>query len=573
MLIAKHGDVASTKGQFPSATPFGYLLAELMDKPDAHLPGDPAKVVADLDTLGAAMVDNDAPTASNSTRPPIYTYWGQFIDHDMTANTDRASATSDITKAGLSPVPPEQVVQNLQNLRRPNLDLDSVYGDGPVFINPRSADAALYDGPRLRVGTNSADGIPGVRIPPEDDLHRDLPRIGPLLDEGVITMNDVPEGLRDDPNLRTRPLIGDLRNDENLVVAQFHTAVLRFHNEVINRVMAEPGRFGVHGQPRDRDVFRIAQQLTRFHYQWLVVNDFLKTVLMPSVVDDVLTNGPKFYKPLPGHQLYMPLEHSVAAYRFGHSMVRGGYDWNRNFGKPAPRQTQNPLRPFASFQLLFQFTGNGFSQDPNDPSKSIRNPFGGAPTLPFNWIAEFDRLTRKGDRDPAHFARKIDTRLVPPILNMVDEGTNAAIQGDADRPVRELLRHLARRNLLRGYSLSLPTGQAAASAMGIAPLSADELRQGNADAVNGALEQGGFLVNTPLWYYVLKEAEVRANGDTLGPLGSRIVAETIVGIVMNDRDSFFNVNGGWNPSMGVTLPGGGQLQTIRDFLSFTGVPV
>src|SRR5919206_4323917 len=132
----------------------------------------------------------------------------------------------------------------------------------------------------------------------------------------------------------------------------------------------------------------------------------------------------------------MPLEHSVAAYRFGHSMVRAGYDWNRNFGKPAPGQTQPPLLGGAAFSLLFLFTGNGFALDATDPSKSTRNPFRGAPTLPFNWIAEFDRLTRKDDPDPFHFARRIDTRLVPPILNMVDEGNDAAIQGDADRPMR-----------------------------------------------------------------------------------------------------------------------------------------
>src|SRR5437016_2692012 len=108
MLIAKHGDVAATKGPLPSATPFGYLLADLAGKPDSHLPGDPAQVVADLNALGSAMVDTD-PGTVNSTLPPIYTYWGQFIDHDITANTDRNSVTSDITRPDVQPVPPEQV--------------------------------------------------------------------------------------------------------------------------------------------------------------------------------------------------------------------------------------------------------------------------------------------------------------------------------------------------------------------------------------------------------------------------------------------------------------------------------
>ena len=95
----------------------------------------------------------------------------------------------------------------------------------------------MYDGPRFRLGNNAdGPGIPGVKIPPEADLHRDLPRIGPLLDAGVITMADVPESLKNDPNLRTRAFVGDLRNDENLLVAQFHTAFLRFHNKVVDRL-------------------------------------------------------------------------------------------------------------------------------------------------------------------------------------------------------------------------------------------------------------------------------------------------------------------------------------------------
>lgn len=226
---ARRGGVIIAKGPLPSSTPFDYLLPELKDKPDSHLPGDPAQVVAGLNAVGAAMVDTAPGTSTppaaavNSTIPAIYTYWGQFIDHDMTANTDRDSTTSDITRPDLAPVPPADVAANLRNLRRPTLDLDSLYGDGPPFVNHKTKDAALYVGPRMRLGQNSVDGIDGVRIPPEGDLQRDLPRIGPLLDAGVITMDDLPESLRTDPNVRTRAFVGDLRNDENLLVAQFHT--------------------------------------------------------------------------------------------------------------------------------------------------------------------------------------------------------------------------------------------------------------------------------------------------------------------------------------------------------------
>jgi hypothetical protein len=568
----------------PEGTPFDYLLADLKTKPEARLPGDPAKVTADLKALGAAMVDDGPAVGSapapkvNSTIPAVYTYWGQFIDHDMTANTDRDSPTSDITKTPLVPVDPKVVARDLRNLRRPTFDLDHVYGNGPGLDehdrhpDPGPADKGFYDGIRLRVGANTdRPGIPGVKIPPEADLVRDLPRIGPLLAQGVITEDDIPDSIKTDVNRDTRAFIGDLRNDENLIVAQFHLAFLRFHNAVVDAIDADPRAFGLRGGHHDDESerFEAARRLVRFHYQWLVVNDYLKTVTLAGVVDKVLVGGNKFYKPLAGNKLFAPLEYSVAAYRFGHSMVRGGYDHNRNFGAAV---APNPnVQPFAAFADLFRFTGNGFAIDPNDITKSTRDPFRGLPTLPFNWIIEWDRMTSKADPNEAHFARRIDTRLSPPILNMVNEGTSATIQDDTNpssKPLRQLLRSLAARNLLRGYLLSLPTGQAAAAKMGIAPLTEAELRQGNTDAVNAALETGGFIAHTPLWYYVLKEAEVRANGNSLGELGSRIVVETQVGIMRNDRGSYLNVKGGWDPSQGVKLPNGDPIVTIRDFFAF-----
>ncbi|MEA2130396.1 MAG: hypothetical protein QOJ85_3287 [Solirubrobacteraceae bacterium] len=574
----KMGDRIATT--VPATTPFDYLLADLKNKPEAHLPGDPAQVTAALKALGAAMIDDPsgaaapAPPKPNSTIPAVYTYWGQFIDHDMTANTDRDSPTSDITKTPLVPVPPDVVAHDLRNLRRPTFDLDHVYGNGPGLESndhhpdPGPADKGFYDGIRLRVGANDVSpGVPGVKIPPVTDLVRDLPRIGPLLAQGVITEADIPDSIKTDPNRATRAFIGDLRNDENLIVAQFHLAFLRFHNAVVDAIDAHPEQFDLHGShPSAAKRFRVARRLVRRHYQWLVINDYLKTVTLPGIVDKVLVGGNKFYKPLPGGKLFAPLEYSVAAFRFGHTMVRGGYDHNRNFGAAVPPNAN--LQPFAAFEDLFRFTGNGFKLDPVDPTKSTRDPFRGLPTLPFNWIIEWDRMTSKVDPNTNHFARNLDTRLALPILNMVNEGTAATLQDDAGKPLRQLLRSLAQRNLLRGYLLSLPTGQAAAAKMGVAPLTEAELQQGNTPEVNTALQNGGFIQHTPLWYYILKEAEVRANGNSLGELGSRIVVETQVGIMRNDPESFLNVEDGWDPSMGVKLPNGEPIVTIRDFFAF-----
>lgn len=571
-------DVAAMKGapaSAPIGTPFDYLFSSLKNAPDSHLPGDPKKVVADLNALGTNMIDNAPPVDAdvkvrvNSTIPAVYTYWGQFIDHDLTANTDRDSKTSDITKPDLKPVPPGEVTRDLRNLRRPTLDLDSVYGNGPEFVDADSNDAGFYDGTRFRIGKNAdGAGIPGVKIPPENDLDRDLPRIGPLLDANVITKDVLPDGLKDDPNFRTRPFIGDLRNDENLIISQFHLAFLKFHNKVVDRIEAHPHDFDVWRGRGKAQRFKRARQLTRWHYQWLVVHDYLKTVCLTGIVEKILIGGPKHYKKR-NNQLFMPLEYSVAAFRFGHSMVRAGYDHNRNFGKRF--DGTQPVQPFASFDDLFRFTGNGFARDGSDPTKSTSSPFRGQPTLPFNWIIEWDRLTSKADPDESHFARKIDTRLAPPVAQMVNEGTAPAIQDDANKPLRELLRHLARRNLVRGYLLSIPTGQSVAKEMGVLALTEEELRKNNPDALNTVLEQGGFLNNTPLWYYVLKEAEVRANGNSLGELGSRIVCETIIGLLVNDRGSFLRQKGGWNPAEGVKLANGDPIVTISDFLQFAGL--
>ncbi len=589
MLVMKHGQHVNVNGSKPPIqSPFEYLLPELKSVAEAHIPGDPAKVTDDLTKLGEALIDSAPGTAVdavevNSTIPAVYTYWGQFIDHDMTANTDRPDAEGrpigDITQKPLTPVPAKDVPKGLVNLRRPTFDLDSVYGNGPGLdddyfcVDPGGSDAPMYEGIRMRVGENAVGpNIPGVKIPPVEDLSRDLPRIGPMIRDGLITLADVPADLQGvgEPQVLTRPFIGDQRNDENLILAQFHLAVLRFHNNVADAVDANPKQFGLNRRDSDAERFEVVQKLVRYHYQWLVVNDYLPTVTLPGIVDKILVGGTKKYKPLKNGDLFAPLEYSVAAFRFGHSMVRAGYDHNRNFGTPVPASA-TPVKRFASFDDLFLFTGDGHVLAA-DITKSVRKPFlsDKPTTLPFNWIIEWDRMSSKSDPVEGHFARKIDTRLAPPIQNMVNRGMEVPGDDPASVAVRKLLRGLAVRNLLRGYLLSIPTGQAAADAMGVSKLTEAELRRNNSEAVNLALQNGGFLVNTPLWFYILKEAEVRADGNSLGELGSRIVVETQLGIMQRDRNSYLNDRRGpWDPSKGVQLPDGeGPIVTIRDFFKF-----
>jgi hypothetical protein len=529
-------------------TPFGYLFSELVAGfPSGYLPPeDPETVVPALKALGAAMIDGDPGDGAdvNSTIRPIYTYWGQFIDHDITANTDRDDVLA-ITRGDMGgsqkfvPLRPEDVIEKLTNLRQPALNLDSLYGDGPGSTDP---DAVPYqDGKRFVLGqTTPLNGTVGgaLSIPPAGDQARDLPR-----------------------NTEKVARIGDGRNDENLIVAQLHVAFLRFHNEVVALVeAADP-------TADDATVFAKAQQLVRWTYQWLVVHDFLETITKSGTVNAVLTSPVPLFDPADS-DVFMPLEHSVAAFRFGHSMVRGAYDWNRNFGVPAPGQPEGA--PAATFEQLFQFTGK-----PKDKDFSMR----GAPTLPDNWPAEWDRMVDSSSAAPTskpetRFARKIDTHLAPPLFSMINEG-----QDQADSfAVRAILKNLAVRNLLRGYKLAIPTGQAVVGALrdklnvrGLPdvipePLSTTQLLSGSNQAASAALVNGGFLTDTPLWFYLLKEAEVDG-GNSLGVAGSRIVAETIIGQLRKDPDSFLRQDPAWTP----VLPNGRTLSTIKDLLDIAGV--
>lgn len=514
-----------------NTTPFGYLFADLADTyPARHLTDDtPDGVVAALKALGSAMIE-EGPGA-DSTIPPIYTYWGQFIDHDLTANTDRDDDLS-ITERELVPLVPGDVVRKLRNLRKPALDLDSLYGDGP---RPAVADGVPYVGNKFKLsdlatanpsaGGGPFAGGPVAGVDGGPDPQRDLPRV-----DGGATAR-----------------VGDGRNDENLIVAQLHVAFLRFHNEVVD--LLDPQGLN----PDDDTIFQTARRLVRWTYQWLVVNDFLAR-LVPADVIDAVQADPQ-YTPTPDGA-YMPLEFSVAAFRFGHSMIRGAYDYNRNFGK------ENGVLPVAPFSLLFTFTGKAsrpFNEDPG-----VLN------TLPDNWPIDWARFVGGPTaEDPTRTARRIDARLDLPLDGLSNEGTDPNLAGR----IRSILKRLAVRNLMRGYKLAMPTGQAVCAELGVTPLTPVQLQQGNGRILNHALADGEFLQATPLWFYILKEADVVGSGNQLGPVGGRIVAETILGQLRADAASFMNAPQAWDPGGpdSIVTIGGPDIRTISDLLRFAGL--
>lgn len=419
----------------------------LLDAGDDLAAGPVALIVNPA--LSARNPNNDGSTAG-------VTFVGQFLDHDMTFDT--TSRLGRPTSPRRSP-----------NARRPFLDLDSVYGAGPVGA-PQLYDPA--DRAKFRVESGG--------------LHEDLPR-----------------------DATGRAIVADPRNDENMVISGLHAAVLLFHNHVVDLVRRErPGL-------EPEDAFAEAQRLVTWHYQWMVLHEFLPHLVGQPTVDELLAGGRRVYRPRMG-DAFMPVEFQIA-YRMGHSMVRPSY--RANF-------TGNAGEPF--FALVFD-PSIGAEADPADLRGGRR-----AERRFIGWTTFF---RFQGFEDDVRPNKLIDSRLSSPLFDLplgaIPTGTPPT--------------SLAVRNLLRHLTWSVPSGQAIAAALGVPALPPARLAELRA-------VYPPFAVSTPLWYYVLKEAEVFERGVRLGPVGSRIVAEVFVGLLRSDPDSYLNEQPGFTPTLGV-VPG------------------
>ena len=475
---------------------------------------------ATLEKIATAMtVAPTAPaTQPDSADPPVpagFTYLGQFVDHDLTLDNTAGALGEHVT------------VNQLLQGRSPALDLDSLYGRGP---DDRDDDRFYApDKLKLRVGITAAIGGTGTNV----NLNGyDLPRVT----QGSTKAE------------RQRALIPDHRNDENLIVAQTHLAFIRFHNRVVDQ-LADAG-------VPSAILFERARETVVRHYQWMLRTDFLPRIVDRAIVDDVFTNGRSFFE-VPGdghtngHQRYakagdtptMPIEFSVAAYRLGHSMVRANYDWNRIFFGAA-----------GSLPLLFTFSGTSGNFNPADPDLDNQES-GLFERLPTNWAVDWRRMYdfagEAGRADlagPAGFnvAQRIDTLVVNPLAKM-PKGT---FGGNGTNPPPIQL-NLAFRNLVRANMVELASGQQAASFLGIPPLTAEQIIDGTGTgAVLSALtddERAELGTRTPLWFYILREAEL--NGGRLTGVGGRIVAEVFHRAMEGSRISIVR-DPSWRPTLG-----------------------
>jgi hypothetical protein len=429
-----------------------------------------------LDGLARTMVEADtsdvflAKTADKGGRLFAgFTFIGQFIDHDITLDK--------------TPLEDQQADPDAKvNFRTPRYDLDSVYGGGP------GSDPQLYDaaGEKLRLVTN----VNGVL---------DVPRDG------------------------NRAIIGDPRNDENLIIVQFHKAVAQFHNKIVDYAESQ----GIRKEWR----FETARRLTRWHYQWAVVHDFLPRFVGDELVGpngavykEVAGRSPvinlPYYKPTNREgRPFMPVEFAVAAYRFGHSLIRPFYVLND-----------------TGIVDVFGPAGG-------------RNLNGGRP-IPANLAIEWKNILPVDPTFPARPPRKIDTKLSIPLKELPASAV----------PPPDTTIHLAVRNLLRGKRVGLPSGQQVAKAMRVPVLS---------NATLGLSNDPGWGGEAPLWYYILKEAELPPyNGERLGPVGGRIMAETLVGLLQRDPNSYLYLDPAWKPTSPIASTTGKF--EFSDLLKFAG---
>jgi len=481
-----------------------------------------------------ADIDEPEPVDENAKIPAAYTYSGQFIDHDITF--DPASDLDRDNDPGAT-----------EDFRTARLDLDSVYGRGP-------ADQPYLYNPNLTIKMGP-DRTPKY-LKDAGSKRFDVQR------SQLDLSGEVKPADQDCP----RAMIGDKRNDENNIVVQIHALWQRFHN----RIMVDLAKPNIDkDNPRDGitglGAFNTAQRMVRWHYQWVVMHDFVRRIVGDATFETVYNDGKpdlQFYRPESARYPFMPVEFSVAAYRFGHSMVRPSY----SLSGAIPHQKTGKLARLPIFDMPFSCDSvsslNGFRPLPGEwgIDWSFFLPGVNSKLPPDTKELPFSKFVRP---QPSY---RIDTLLVDPLANLPDQRNEKNV---ARRSLPVL-------NLLRGVALGLPSGQAVARRMGIEPLTDKQLwldagnltDKENSDTRRQVFEthRAQLHENAPLWYYILREAELTdpvktpfkddngqpqspmLGGSRLGEVGGRIVAEVLIGLAVADKQSYLVQNPKWKPT-------------------------
>jgi Animal haem peroxidase len=360
----------------------------------------------------------------------VWPFFGQFIAHDITADRSPLGHRAD----------PAQV----RNFRVPKANLEGVYGAGPM------GSPYLYskDDPAKLLLSSTASDVPRNH-------------------EGIA-------------------LIGDPRNDVHLFVSQMSVAFIKLHNRLVDRLR--------HDDVAEPDVFEEARRAASWHYQHVILREYLPGLIGAQLTAELLDDGPQLYRA--ERDPYIPFEFADAAYRYGHAQIRDRYQVNERFG------------PCPVFPDLMGF-------GPVPPEHTV------------DWALQID----VEGHAPAQRAKRIDSRLPAPLIALPTQVSGSEPGTD--------YASLANRDLQRGQAVGLASGEAIAHRLAVPALSVEQV----------GLAERGWEGETPLWFYILKEAEALHDGDRLGPVGGRIVGEVLVGIIDADPESFRSVDPDWTPTL------------------------
>lgn len=540
-----------------------------------------------LNMLARRMVRVES-SAGKSKVPAGYTYFGQFIAHDM---------SFDPTTIGERTTDPEF----LWNFRTPALDLDSVYGGGPALT------PYLYD----------------------DDWKFIVSYNGSINSVQNLSLFDFQR------NSNGTAIIVDPRNDENMILSRIHLIFQLLHNHFMNQNESSI--------PNKKQRFEKAKKETIWHYQWIILYDYLPRIIGPDFLNDLLNLGMSYEK---GRKYYdwrnepfLPIEFAAAAFRFGHTQIRDKYRiGNEKLGnfKPSDSGSQDldlrlktkfpapiDLRAFF-FDQKKSITGQNFAHkiEPKIASalssvSKFKTPENSDLNNNMDFLQLlFDTLEQKGYKKL--FGKKLDNNQIIAIWNDIldtvktdqtalsslamgnrlnnirqerigkpqnDSGNNLIqiindffseqifdearneIQTFQSKEMSKYIPHfenLAFRTLLKGCQMSLPSGQSVANLIGakIEPVVFEDLVLPTSEASDKktieanqeitARLQEAFGENTPLWYYILHEAKdleaPKTYSQRLGKVGATIVGEVIIGLIDGDDDSFLSQHRTWKPN-------------------------
>jgi len=505
--------------------------------PFASDTSDVRRALRELGEPGGPMDGGLATTdRTNQWLPAGFTYLGQFIAHDMTYDP-----TSSLEQ--------QRDPEALGNYRTPALDLDSLYGGGPF------ASRHLYqrnDWTQFLIGKLGSSA--------QDDLPRNC--------EGIA-------------------LLADPRNDDNLIVSQLTLAFLKFHNRVINDPRAVPDWVT---NPWER--FQWAQRAVRWHYQWIVLHQYLPRLVGCRTWSDVLGEGQPTTRRLfftRRRVPYIPVEFTVAAFRFGHSQVLEAYNINEWPYDISEWPYDGPVECGPPYNKPKPFLNVPVFAEGIDPTNICGLDLRGSLSIAgryVEWDRFFDLDWHSHQLGHPQMSRQIDTQLATGLLTLPPQALDEE-NGPTSVAQRDLLRHL---------TFGLPSGQAVAKAMRHA-FSASELLLDDAAFAEDLTDWEFLQHSTPLWFYILKEAELlgaqgidencldtgcadgasvlpqygstadRRRNQALGPVGGRIVAEVIVGLLEDDAESFLRQDPDWRPFLGSNERFG-----IEDLLRYADMP-